>query len=488
MIEEAFASIENMEKFCNKILDSKLAPDHFYPKLPGSNDRDYTKGNTAAVMMVLIQGNQLHLPVLTSLQQIVPVNGLLSIKGDGAKGMILGSGKVEPGSWNEVETGSLESGNYSVTISAERSDTHEKLSRTFSVERAKRAGLWVTEAMVNSQEGWKWKKSAWYKFPDRMVKYRALGFLARDLFPDVMAGTYITEEARDIPTDTTEIIETDEGNKIILPDKQHAKTRARKMTERVVDKIPDNKFEPVVKETIPDAVIVEPEKHQEEAPFTGDKGSVEYLDGKIIRKDGKPVEDDSQKQNESQEKKLEDMDSKELLAIINDDMDMMEASKLIPGKNTAKKLREIIVAFREGKLAEHVAPFLAQETGQNEGVSQEPGEDKNPDIKPNKEFDKQKSDKENDDFLNKPIKTPEKKESAGNKYNLKVPEYDKGSQRDFATTKSLYNLMMGVMPQITSPRYLVLGEKLGFLTAYKDKETFCRDATVEEINQLLNEN
>jgi CheY-like chemotaxis protein len=523
LIEEAFASIENMEKFCNKILESKLAPDHFYPKMTGSNDRDYTKGNTAAVMMVLIQGNQLHLPVLTALQQIVPVNGLLSIKGDGAKGMILGSGKVQPGSWSEVESGSLEDGTYSVTISAERSDNHEKLSRTFTVAQAKRAGLWITEQQVNGADGWKWKKSAWYKYPDRMVKYRALGFLARDLFPDVMGGTYITEEARDIPQDTTEVIETESGAKLTLPDKEHSKQRSLKMTDRVADKIPDNKFG-AVSSTITEAVIIPPETNQEvtqpsepekkeEPVITATRESSESMYGvKVIRDPqtnaitnmdeinaAKPQASQQTKQSEAIPgqltlEQMEQMDTPLLLKMVMEDMDMMEAAETIGGKNTNKKLREIIFAHQNNELDKHVAPYLKaikekEEAEANAAVSTAPPVDTTRgEIPLNKEFDQPKITgtpvAKNQDILTADVKKPE----ARNKYGLVIPEFDKGEQREFGTMKQLFNTLGSVTPPINNTRYLELAGPMGLLAAFPDREAIAKFGTVKVINELLNKN
>ena len=495
LIEEAFASIENMEKFCNKILESRLAPDHFYPKLPGSNDRDYTKGNTPAVMMVLIQGNQLHLPVLTALQQIVPVNGLLSIKGDGAKSIILNSGKVQLGSWVEKEEGSIEDGTFKLTITAQRSDTKETMSRSFSVAHAKRAGLWVTESMVNSQDGWKWKKSAWYKFPERMIKYRALGFLARDLFPDVMAGTYTTEEAMDIPQETTEVIETDKGARITIQDKQHAKQRAGRLTERVAEKIPENKYKDISEMQIEEVMIVGPERQKEispevqlktsdkdESPFIPSKGSVEYFDGKAIKVDGMPYEE-KPPEGKYTDDQLSKMETINLLQMVNDDMDMMDAMETIPGKNTNKKLRGIILAHQEGTLFDYVASLVSEKSEEKQEEKTEPEPEKvdpgvNDDmayIKPNKEFDKQSE-------------APEKTKEQFNKYALDIPDFDKGDQREFGTKKNLYNLLLTVDPAINNNRYLELAEKIGMIEKYKDKETFCGFATKEEINILLNSN
>jgi len=472
LIEEAFASIDNMEKFCNKILDSKLAPDHFYPKIPGTNDRDYTKGNTAAVMMVLIHGNQLHLPVLTSLQQIVPVNGLLSIKGDGAKGMILGSGKVQVNTWVETESGSIEDGSYQVTVSAERSDTREKLSRTFSVPQAKRAGLWITEQQANGPDGWKYKKSAWYKFPDRMVKYRALGFLARDLFPDVMAGTYTTEEAMDMPRETAEIIETESGAKITLPDKEHSQKRAEKMTARVSDKIKTEGFGPVDAVIMPPTVVNEskPEEpvKKEEPPFIPTKESYEGFQGEV-------------KQVGETTINLKGLDTARLLEIINADMDMMEAMELIPGKNTNKKLKGIVEAHQKGTLTEYVASLLPPKEAEPEEVRTDQGE-----IPLNKDFDKQGTVIEKNAELFEP--EPPKEVVKTNKYGLEIPELGPEGKRDFSVVKMLFNKMMGITPQITTPRYMELAEKLKFLAKYKDKEVFCREASVEEINKLLDSN
>jgi hypothetical protein len=502
VIEEAFSSIENMEKFCNKILESKLAPDHFYPKLPGSNDRDYTKGNTAAVMMVLIHGNQLHLPVLTSLQQIVPVNGLLSIKGDGAKGMILGSGKVQVNTWNEIESGSIEEGTYNVTISAERSDTHEKLSRTFSVAQAKRAGLWITEAQVNGQDGWKWKKSSWYKFPDRMVKYRALGFLARDLFPDVMAGTYTTEEAMDMPRDTAEVIETESGAKITIPDKEHSQKRSGKLTERVVGKLNEkftynpaaeetqyteintdaipgkdlaNGFEDPLRERIEEsgrdpATVL---KAMSDSVFKPERGSIEMFDGKIINEDIQHSENIGiTKEGELATltlESMEKMDTKLLLGIINKDTDMIEAMNLIPGKNTNKKLREIIASHQAGRLTEYVASVLPHDNEENQETTNVP-------------------DDSNENKTKKAELIGGELDGATNKYGITIPEFDKGQQRDFATMKDLFNLMVSVIPPVNNPRYMKLAAKMGIFHAYADREQFCKFATVKEINQLLNQN
>lgn len=482
-VEDAYDSIEKMEKFANILLESKLVPNHFYEQLPDKKP-DFTKGKVPAVVAVLIQGYQLQLPPLTALQHIIPVNGLLSIKGDLAKSMIFNSGKLKPGSWVEEETGSIEAGDYTVKITATRSDNGQTLSRSFSVGQAKRAGLWITEQQVNGQDGWKYKSSAWWKYPSRMCNYRALGFIARDMFPDVMAGIYTTEEAMDIPKDTVEVIETESGSKITIPDKEHSKARSTKMTDRVADKIPDNKFDKVAAtDTQYTEVVDEPpvktneQPPKEESSFIPTRNSVEYLDGKeIIREANPPSTQEVATNGKLTLEVMEKMEASVLLKIVNDDMDMMEGAELIGGKNTNKKLRGIIFAQQNGTLAEYVAKELPKPENQPKELLQ--GE-----IPPNKLFSEQGAQPSVDNFLDN---TPKKE--AGNKYNLEVPAYDKGDSRDFASQKLLYNKMVGLEPQITSPRYLVLGEKLGFLARYPDKEIFVKLASISEINDLLNSN
>jgi hypothetical protein len=541
-VEDAYESVEKMEKFANILLESKLVPNHFYEQLPDKKP-DFSRGKTPAVVAVLIQGYQLQLPPLTALQHIIPVNGLLSIKGDLAKSMIFNSGKLKSGSWVEEESGSIEAGDYMVKITATRSDNGQTLSRSFSVAQAKRAGLWITEQQVNGQDGWKYKSSAWWKYPTRMCNYRALGFIARDMFPDVMAGIYTTEEAMDLPRDTTEVIETTDGNKIIIPDKEHIAKRSAKMTERVADKIQPDKFAPVktdsrVEDIIPDeeakkiilanlperekgetgnefvarynkyvdeAMKKYPELHllplqpgDDESPFKADKGSGESMNGVKVLRDPTTneitnmEEINASKQEEqapAQEgkwtlKEMEAMDSKLLLAKVNSDMDMMDASETIGGKNTNLKLRKIIDAWQNGKLAEYVAPYMVAEPPAQEPTTGDPG------MKPNKNFDKEKADREADEFLNGPAKTPEKpsKVSIVNKYGLEIVEKPEGANREFSVTKDLFNKFLGVNPKIDNPRYLVLAEQMGILKEYPDREIFLKSASVSEINLLLNNN
>jgi hypothetical protein len=62
----------------------------------------------------------------------------------------------------------------------------------FSVEDAKRAGLWA-------------KQGPWSAYPKRMLQMRARGFALRDAFPDVLKGMITAEEAIDEQEDLSQI-------------------------------------------------------------------------------------------------------------------------------------------------------------------------------------------------------------------------------------------------------------------------------------------
>jgi hypothetical protein len=450
-VEDAYESIEKMEKFAEILLNSKLVPNHFYEQLPDRKP-DFSKGKVPAVVAVLIQGYQLQLPPLTALQHIIPVNGLLSIKGDLAKSMIFNSGKLKSGSWREEEHGNIDNENLVVQITATRSDNGQTLTRSFSVDEAKRAGLWIPIGKTQGTDGYKYLASAWWKYPARMIMYRALGFIARDLFPDVMNGLYTTEEAADIPTDQTITIDQGDGIKLTIPDSEFTRQRGEKMTSRALDKIEPDKFTPV-------------DDGKKDAAFTPQKGSAEMLDGKIIKKDGVPVDDGIRDLTSKYTLKgMEEMPTPDLMKIIYENQDMIEAVQVIPGKNTNRKLREIIFAYQKGNLSDLTTPFIT-ESNAGEGIS------------PNKDFENQGQD----------LIPPSSGEQ--NKYGIEIPPFDKGNEREFHTYKSLYNTMLNLTPGIDNDKWKEVAADLEmFPDKFKSKEDFCKYATVDEICTLLNKN
>jgi len=507
-VEDAYDTVEKMEAFAKILLGSKLVPFHFYEKGP-DNKPDFTKGKTEAVVAVLIQGYQLQLPPLTALQHIIPVNGLLSIKGDLAKSMIFNSGKLKTGSWKETEEGSIDQESLVVSITASRIDNGQTITRSFSVAQAKRAGLWITTQQVNGQDGWKYKQSPWFRYPARMINYRALGFLARDLFPDVMSGIYTTEEAADMPVDQTIVIDQGNGVVVQIPDQQFAQQRSQQMTQRASSKIKDKDFSPVdppqKEQPKPDPPHIanaqddmgmadqpvyegphnvgppskEPPLTQEQInAMTGGRSDLPF-DRPGMDQPPPHSEKEQQQQHpttpdEATQKltiaQMSEMETEDLMKLIQNDSEMAEALMLIPGKNTNKKLREIIFAYQEGTLAEHVKPFLSEgeQTPPAEGNSFE-GRDPAQDPAPEPDLEQPAT-------------------SDLNKYNLEIPPWNKGNERDFATTRLLYQRMLDLNPRLDNERFLELQQKLPQFSNHVSKEAFCKYASVEDVCLLLNNN
>jgi len=478
LIENA-DGLEKIKEVGMVIIKSGFCPDHFKQS-----------GDAVGAIMCIEAGKKLGLSWMQSLSDIYPVKGRIGIMGTAAKAVIFGSGVLE--SWKEFTEGEWPNSDYKHVTISKRKGLPDEFRTEFSVFDAQTAGLMG--------------KDIYKKYGKRMIAWRDIGFHASDYYQDILKGMKTVEELNDYdglvpgaPEKT--IITTEKG--VELEVKSTDKEHSGKTTSKVASKIPDNKFGEVKKDDIQEATVIEEKNYssnfseannpvhaeklaeiaEKESPFKAEKGSVEYLDGKEVSRDGEPVDGNDEKAPEEGKLTLEEMekmDTEVLKKMVMDDMDMMEASEIIPGKNTNKKLREIIYAHQGNILADYVAPYLKEK---------DEAEAKAGNIPVNKDFDQEAKDRQIDAFLDDhPPKKEEKAETGGNKYNLEVPAYDKGEQRDFATTKTLYNRMVGVTPQITSVRYLEIAEKAGLLEKYRDKEIFCRDATVEEINLLLNTN
>ena len=152
------------------------------------------------VAVAIMAGAEIGLLPMQALQGIAVINGRPSVWGAVAMAIVRRSGEMEsikefieiiPDFQAEItdEHGEVK------TITREEHVAHcivkrvgeEPVESTFSTSDAIKAGLWG--------------KSVWKTYPDRMLKMRARGFAFRDVFPDVLAGLYLREEAADIPAD-----------------------------------------------------------------------------------------------------------------------------------------------------------------------------------------------------------------------------------------------------------------------------------------------
>lgn len=137
--------------------------------------KDY-QGNAGNILVAMQWGMELGLQPLQAMQSIAVINGRPSIWGDAMIGLVKGSGLLESMREDIADDHS--------TCHVKRKGEAEQ-SRTFTVEDAKKAGLWG-------------KQGPWQQYPKRMLQMRARSWALRDVFPDVLRGIYIGEEAQDM--------------------------------------------------------------------------------------------------------------------------------------------------------------------------------------------------------------------------------------------------------------------------------------------------
>ena len=167
-------TITDMATFAKKAFDSGLVPDSF---------------NSPEQVFVAIQmGAELGLRPMAALRTICVINGRPSIWGDGMLGIVRAS--VLLTSCEELIEG--EGDSMTAICRTTRKDDGSQVERTFSVDDAKTAGLWLG---ANSRSP---KLSPWTKFPKRMLQMRARAFCLRDHFADILSGMTSAEEAIDL--------------------------------------------------------------------------------------------------------------------------------------------------------------------------------------------------------------------------------------------------------------------------------------------------
>jgi hypothetical protein len=140
------------------------------------------QGKPQDILVCVQWGFELGLAPMQALQNISVINGKPSVYGDAAMALVQASAvceDVEEFFENEGSTNPI-----AVCIASRKG--RKPVTVRFSVEDAKRAGLWG-------------KQGPWSAYPKRMMQMRARGFALRDAFPDVLKGMITSEEAQDYP-------------------------------------------------------------------------------------------------------------------------------------------------------------------------------------------------------------------------------------------------------------------------------------------------
>lgn len=133
-------------------------------------------------MVAIMHGLEVGMTPMAALQSIAVVNGRPTIWGDGAIGLVRGSGKCE---WIKERVDG-EGDAMTARCEVKRKGEADAIVATFSVADAKKAALWG-------------KQGPWQQYPKRMLTMRARAFALRDGFADILRGLGIAEEVEDTP-------------------------------------------------------------------------------------------------------------------------------------------------------------------------------------------------------------------------------------------------------------------------------------------------
>jgi hypothetical protein len=160
-------SLKEAMEFAGLLSKSNLVP------------KDY-QGNPSNCIIAMQWGMEIGLQPLQAMQSIAVINGRPSIWGDAMLALVQGSGLLEYIQEDPTDTG--------CTCRLKRRGQPNEVVRQFTLEDAKKAGL-------------SGKQGPWTQYPKRMMQMRARAFALRDVFPDVLRGVHIAEEAQDLPAE-----------------------------------------------------------------------------------------------------------------------------------------------------------------------------------------------------------------------------------------------------------------------------------------------
>lgn len=184
-------TLEEAVRFAQLIAVSEMVP------------KDY-RNKPANVLTSIMFGQDVGLSPMQALQSIANINGRPSLWGDGFLAVVMSLQQYKDHEecyvvdGKEVDFITADDLKKDATMAVARfwrKGRTKPFVATFSVADAKKANLLG-------------KDGPWQQYPQRMMKYRARGFAARDAFPDGLRGIQLAEESQDIPGEviTSEVV------------------------------------------------------------------------------------------------------------------------------------------------------------------------------------------------------------------------------------------------------------------------------------------
>jgi hypothetical protein len=163
----SLSTFDELQRFAKTAADSPFVPKDF-------------RNRPADCMLAIQKGAEVGLQPLESLQSIAVINGRPCIWGDAALALVQSSPVCEY--VRELIEG--EGDKMVAVCEVKRKGYPHPTVVRFSVDDAKRAGLWG-------------KTGPWQQYPSRMLALRARGFCLRNAFADALRGLVTAEEAQD---------------------------------------------------------------------------------------------------------------------------------------------------------------------------------------------------------------------------------------------------------------------------------------------------
>ena len=185
-------SLKEALQLADLIHRSKLAPKGF--------------DTPESCLVGILYGMEVGLSPVAALQRMAIIDGRPTIWGDAALALVQASGLLIS-IREEIQEDATQANinRLTATCTVTRNSRAEPVTKTFSVEDAKRAGLWQ-------------KPGPWTDYPKRMLAMRARAFALRDAFPDVLAGLYLREEIEPVTTSQQSTMEGKEQNDALPSD------------------------------------------------------------------------------------------------------------------------------------------------------------------------------------------------------------------------------------------------------------------------------
>lgn len=180
----------------------------------------------ARCCLAIMTGLDVGLSPAQSIQSIAVINGRCLIYGDAVPGVLWAHG------FDIDQSIDGEGDERAATCTITRPNG-KKITRTFSVADAKKARLWDTREKVERYGKTVPNDSPWFRFSDRMLGWRALGFAKSDGASDVMRGLDIKENMESVDLSRDEYSEVNAAPKKAIaelpdiPDPSEAEPQAK---------------------------------------------------------------------------------------------------------------------------------------------------------------------------------------------------------------------------------------------------------------------